>query len=59
MVIGFNWGRSMGGYLGYQAAIENFPAVDADFVPLVGGSESLDVTSCKYNLLQGCKCISS
>ena len=28
---------------GYQAAIENFPAVDADFVPLVGGSESLDV----------------
>lgn len=42
MVIGFNWGRSMGA-IGYQAAIENFPAVDADFVPLVGGSESLDV----------------
>ena len=31
------------GAIGYQAAIENFPAVDADFVPLVGGSESLDV----------------
>ena len=42
MVIGFNWGRSMGA-IGYQAAIENFPAVDADFVPLVGGSESLNV----------------
>ncbi len=42
MVVGFNWGRSMGA-IGYQAALENFPEVDADFVPLVGGSEWLDV----------------
>lgn len=42
MIVGFNWGRSMGA-IGYQAVLENFPAVNADFVPLVGGSESLDV----------------
>lgn len=42
MTIGFNWGRSMGA-IGYQAALENFPAVDVDFVPLVGGSECLDI----------------
>ena len=42
MVIGFNWGRSMGA-IGDQASVESFPAVDADFVPLVGGSESLDI----------------
>lgn len=40
MVIGFNWGRSMGA-IGAQAALEDFPAVDADFVPLVGGAEKL------------------
>ena len=31
------------GAIGYQASLENFPAVDADFVPLVGGSDSLNV----------------
>ena len=31
MVIGFNWGRSMGA-IGDQASVESFPAVDADFV---------------------------
>ena len=34
MVIGFNWGRSMGA-IGYQASLENFPAVDADFVKIL------------------------
>lgn len=40
MVIGFNWGRSMGA-IANQASLENFPAVDADFVPLVGGAEKV------------------
>ncbi|WP_196594321.1 sugar-binding transcriptional regulator [Pectinatus sottacetonis] len=41
MVIGFNWGRSMGA-IANEATRESFAAVNADFVPLVGGSESLD-----------------
>ena len=40
MVIGFNWGRSMGA-IGNQANLEDFPHVDADFVPLVGGAEKV------------------
>lgn len=42
MIVGFNWGRSMGA-IGYQASLSSFNKVDADFVPLVGGSESLNV----------------
>lgn len=40
MVIGFNWGRTMGA-IGAQAALEDFPNVEADFVPLVGGAEKV------------------
>ena len=40
MVVGFNWGRSMGA-IANQAVQESFPEVNADFVPLVGGAEKI------------------